>query len=437
LDPSNRTALSVREEIEKTKTEAFERKTQEEQDQYLKETLVAAQKLFTDGNLEEARAKADEVLRLRRDDRTATNLARRIATQIEAVTKMNSERSRSDDAKASAEKARASDQTEFTQAQRAVDAARGFETAKRFDQAYKNYASAADLFAAAEKAVKENATRTTAAQLQQRKEAEAARTDYEQNYARARAADAETKASNRFQAALAQGTDAKTKLEKSDFAGARAGFDTASKGMALAADDATAATQAAANQAAANQAAAQLAGQRAAMDTARNEMDGAKRGFSGTDATALAEENRARGLSQEGKFADATTAYQRAASLWRDAVKNAAQLDSDRQAIRGVLEQYRNAYQAKDMTGIRKVFTIGGKEESDTAKMFDFSKSIQLSLDPKNNEIQITGDTARVVTQGGLHILTKVDNKKQDEVIRFTFNLRKTNGFWVIQSISR
>jgi ketosteroid isomerase-like protein len=438
LDPANRIAISVRDEIQKNADDAFGRKTQAEQDQYVKETLAAAQQLFTDGHLEEARARVDEVQRLRADDRNAATLSRRIATQIEALTQMNSERLRSETARASAEKARAAelDPQDFTQAQRSVDAARGFETSKRFDQASKKYGEAADLFRASENAAQ---SKSAATQLQQRNQAEAARADYEQSRARARTADAETKATARFQAASARGTDAQTKFDKSDFPGARADFDAASKGMAQAADDATAATQLAANQ-------AQLAGQRAAMDTARTEMENTKRGFSGTDAAATAAENRAQQLSRDGKFGDATTAYQQATSLYREAVRKDAQKkdaaqkdDNDRRSISALLDQYRDAYQASDLNAVHRVYPgLAGGDEAKVKNMFANSRSIQLSIEVNTNEIQITGDTAKLTTKESLKFLGRQDNKQQTNGGPVTFVFRKnTGGAWVIQSITR
>jgi ketosteroid isomerase-like protein len=203
--------------------------------------------------------------------------------------------------------------------------------------------------------------------------------------------------------------------------------------MALAADDAATATQSA------NQAAAQLAAQRGAADTARNEMENTKRGFSGTDAQALAEENRARQLFLAGNFVEATAAYKNAMSLWRDAINRrdvAQKEENDRQAIRALLEKYRLAYQDKNMPAIRAVFSnIPKVEETQKLQMFSFSKSIQLSLEII--EIQVTGDTARVPGQERLHIVTTPDNKTQDRVIPVTFNLRKSSGSWLIQSINR
>src|SRR5262249_48670286 len=153
----------------------------------------------------------------------------------------------------------------------------------------------------------------------------------------------ESKAKARFDAALAQSVDAQNRFEHGDFVGAASQFQTATKGMLQASEEAVNATQ--------------EAQQRAAMDAARTEMENVKRGFVGTDAAASAEETRARQLAQDGKFVEATAAYQRATPLWRDAIlrdgqrKDATQAaqkeEAERQSIRALLDRYRSAYEAK------------------------------------------------------------------------------------------
>jgi ketosteroid isomerase-like protein len=380
LDPTNQTALSTRDETQKA---LYDRKSQAEQDRYVEETRSAAQTLFAAGNLEAARAKIEEVLVVRANDSTAAKLRQRILAQLDAVARVNAERSRLEEARAGAEKARAAETDRTLQLQRS--------------------------------------------------QAESARTEFEQSRVKARGADAETKSGARFQAALAQSVDAQNKFDRGDFAGARSQFDAASKGMLEATDEAANVTQA-----------TQLSGQRASMDTARQEMENTKRGFAGTDAQASAEEARARQLAQDGKLVDATVSYQRAASLWRDAVqkdvqrRDAAQgLEADRQSIRRSLDQYKTAYQAKDMPGIRAVFpAIPNMEESSTRNNFDIARSIQMSLDLGVNEIQISGETARVTAQQRFEIRSKENQTVRSEA-RIVFSLRKSNGSWLIQSITR
>jgi len=433
LDPTNQTAISARDEIQKA---SYERKTQAEQDQYVEEARSRAQQLFEAGNLEGARTRIEEVLIVRSGDSAAIKLKRQIVAQLEAVNRMNSERSRLETARAGAEKARAPEfnQARFTQAQRTEEAAHQLETSKQFDQAAKRFADAANMYSASENAARaESSSRAGKAFQLQRGQAEAARTEFEQSRTKAHSADAETKASTRFQAALAQSVDAQSRFDRGDFAGARGQFDAASKGMLQASDDAANVTQA-----------QLITNQRAAMDTARDEMENAKRGFSGTDPQASAEEARARQLAQDGKLADATTAYQRAASFWRDAVskdaqrKEAAQkAEADRQSIRQSLDRYRTAYQAKDIAGIRAVFpNISTSEEAATRNNFDMARTIQMTLDIGATDIQITGETARVSAQQHFDIRSKQNESVRDGST-IVFNLGKRNGSWLIQSITR
>src|SRR5262249_42207845 len=163
LDPSNQAAKSIRDEIEVSK---YQNKTQAEQDSYVKESLDNAQELFNAGKFQEAKTKLDEVILVRPDDRTAANLNRRIASQLEAQNKMNSERSLWEQARAAAVSARAAelDQPRFAAAQRAEELALRQQNAKQFDQAARRFAEAAGLYRDAE--------RTARSELQARAERE-------------------------------------------------------------------------------------------------------------------------------------------------------------------------------------------------------------------------------------------------------------------------
>src|SRR5262249_14961815 len=249
---------------------------------------------------------------------------------------------------ASAERATASefDPTRFAAAHRAEEAALRQEQTRKYDEGAKKFAEAAALYdeslkaALAEEGARTDRENQQKAALQlQRNLAETARMGYEQNRTRARAADAEAKASNTFQVASRLASDAQARFDRGDFAGARTEFEQASNGVVQAADEATRATQV-----------AQQAAQRA-VDTARADMETAKRATSGRDARASVEEGRAQQLVQEGKLAEATTAYQTAASLYRDAARRESEQreENERQAIRACLDRYKAAYEGKDM----------------------------------------------------------------------------------------
>src|SRR5262249_36727870 len=235
LDPGNQAAKSIRDEIELSRDQ---NKTQAEQDSYVKATVGNAQELFNAGKFEEASKKIEEVIRVRPDDGAAVNLNRRIAIQLEAGARMNSERSQWEQAKTAAITARAPelDQPRFAAAQRAEEIALKQQGAKQFDQAARRFAEAAGLYRDAERAARaellatvarETDAQNAAAKLQ-RTQAEQARTQYEQSRVKAHDAEAETRAGDAFQAAARLAQDAQARLDRGDFAGARSQFDAAS-----------------------------------------------------------------------------------------------------------------------------------------------------------------------------------------------------------------
>ncbi|PYS48651.1 MAG: hypothetical protein DMG13_25090, partial [Acidobacteria bacterium] len=439
-DPSNQAAKSIRESIEKEieiEKEIFTKKTDEEKIAFIRESVARAQELFNTGNFEEALTYVEAVLN-RADDRTAANLKRRIVNQLEAAARMNSELIQWEQAKAAAVSARAPefDPPRFAAAQRAEELALRQQNAKQFDQAARRFAEAAGLYRDAERTgLQAIAARRkeTADQIQvERSQAEAAHTRYEQNLTKARGAEAEAKAADGFRTAVRLAQDAQAKYDRGDFVGARTQFDVASTAMSRAVD---VATQAAAAAAAA--AAAQAQAQRG-MEAARTEMETAKRGVPAGDARASQEEARARQLVDAGKLADATAAYQSAASLFRDAARqrdNPPRGENEQQAIRTALDRYKAGYEREDINAIRAVFpNLGGMEETATRNNFGIARSIEMQLSVTG--IQISGETATAAAQQRLNIRT-TDNKTLNAQTSIVFNLRKRNGSWFIESIVR
>jgi eukaryotic-like serine/threonine-protein kinase len=438
-DPGNQQAKSLRDEIA---LDDYRKKTQTEQDRYVAAGVAQAQQLLNAGNVDAAKTKIDEVILLQPNDPAAAALNRRIVTQVQAVRKTNDERSKSAEAKTAAEKVRAAeiDQARFAAAQRLEETALRQQQDRRYDDAAKTFAEAAAMYAESEKAsaaeIRARADRDNqerAALQTQQNQADAARAAYEQNRAKARAADAEAKAADRFQAATRVAADAQARFDRGDFTGARSQFEQASQGMVQAADVATRATQAA-------QQAAQTAQQAAqrTMDAARTEMEAVKRGLSARDARGAAEEGRAQQLAQEGKLADATTSYQTAASLYRDAAQReaAAQRDeNERQSIRASLDRYKAAYERKDLAAMRSVFPMGAAQEKDVSDTFQFARTIQMNL--TITDIQISGEAARVAARRQLSMRTTDNKNVQSPQESITFNLRKREGSWLIDSISR
>jgi tetratricopeptide (TPR) repeat protein len=401
LDSTNQAAKSLRDEIER---ERFQSKTDAEREQFVNAALASAEALLKSGDLQGANGKADAVIAVRPDDARAANLKQRITTQIKAADNANTERAKSERAKASAENAKAPDlaAARFAAAQRAEQTALRQQSAKQFDQSAKGFSEAAALYAEAEKDARtESQVRTDRekeAQLTQqrnaaavqalRNQAEGARMAYEQNRTKARDAEAETRAGDRFQAAARVANDAQSKFDRGDFAGARTDWDTASVQMNQAQEAAAKAAQAS------QQTAQQTAQQAQSAQLEKNRLEAAQ----------------------------------------RQAAEAAQREETERVAIRAVVARYRTAYEARNMGGIRAVFPgIGGMEETGHTSNFGIARSIQMQL--KERELRLTGDTARAAYEQSVEIRT-TDNKTlkvpQPSIV---FNLGKRGGSWVILSI--
>jgi hypothetical protein len=163
-------------------------------------------------------------------------------------------------------------------------------------------------------------------------------------------------------------------------------------------------------------------------------METAKRALSGRDARASVEEGRAQQLVQEGKLAEATTAYQTAASLYRDAAQQRE--ENERQAILACLGRYIAAYERKDMAAMRAAFpNLSGIEENAVRNNLEIARLIQITL--VVTEIQVSGGVARAATRQQLNVRTTDNKTVQSPQTSIVFNLRKRGGSWVIDSIIR
>src|SRR5207249_5888266 len=120
------------------------------------------------------------------------------------------------------------------------------------------------------------------------------------------------------------------------------------------------------------------------------------------------EETRARQFADAGRLPEATAAYQNAASLYRDAARRSetSQRDeTERQAIRMVLDRYKAGYEREDINAIRAVFpNLSGMEETATRNNFGIARSIEMQLSVTG--IQISGETATAAAQQRLNIRT-------------------------------
>src|SRR5262249_51199117 len=114
-----------------------------------------------------------------------------------------------------------------------------------------------------------------------------------------------------------------------------------------------------------------------------------------------------------------------------------SKLAADRyQSIRTSLERYKTAYEQKDLAAMRTVFPNMGAEKKNVRDNFQVARTIQISF--TITDIQLSGETARVPALWQLNIRTTVDNKAirspQNSIV---FNLRKRDGSWMIESMTR
>jgi tetratricopeptide (TPR) repeat protein len=392
LDPSNATAKRIGDDI---RDEKYAKATKDEQDQIVNDAQAKAEELFKAGNLEGAMQKVDEVTKNRPDNPAATNLKRRITSQMEAANKASAERTKADQAKANALSAKAPElaAASFKKAEEMEQTAVRQQRNGQFDRAAKNFSETTRLYGVAEGDAR-TATSAANAQAAQRNQqlksqAETARGEYETNRNRARDAGAETKAPGIFQSGARSASDAQAKYDRGDFTNSRTDFETASTQMRQALADATKPAQPAPPPAA-------------------------------PPAPAPAQ----------------NPATQTAAAPTNPAQKAAAQRAEDERAIKTVIDRYKTEYEAKNLNGIRAVFPgITGKEADATANFMGNARTIQLQI--AVTEIQLSGDTATAPAQLQISGVSKENQRFPPVQTRVQFRLRRTNGGWSIQGIDR
>jgi hypothetical protein len=103
-------------------------------------------------------------------------------------------------------------------------------------------------------------------------------------------------------------------------------------------------------------------------------------------------------------------------------------VDKERQSILQVLDEYRSAYENRDLSALRKVWPNVPRDLQDTLKA---ARKIGVRLD--KGEPVITGDTATVRCMQTLEITGK------DRGIQFPsqsrqFRLRRDQGRWIIET---
>ena len=111
--------------------------------------------------------------------------------------------------------------------------------------------------------------------------------------------------------------------------------------------------------------------------------------------------------------------------------------EKERQGIRALLDRYKVAYERTDLAAMRAVFpNLSGGEERDLRKQGEFARAIQMTLIIA--DIHLSGEAAKVSAQQQLNVRTTSDNKSLlSPQTSITFNLRKRDGSWIIEGITR
>jgi serine/threonine protein kinase len=430
LDPSNAEAESVRNRINGEKNSKL---SAADKEKAFVEAIAKAEGNLKSGDLRGAQSKNNDASSLLPNDPRAKTQKRLIDDQLAAEGRMNAELQKVRVARVEAANAKASDVAPilFQMAQTADKDAQALQNEKQWDAAAKTYLQATGLY---QGAVKEAVTR----QEQGRNAALSARTSYEQILARAKAASADTKTAALYSAAENAASDARARLDRGDFTGARDGFVAASTRMQQAADEAARVAQVPTGAAAPPPppAGPTPVDQTSitAMNNARNTMNDAKRATpAGDTRKAAGEESKAQQLEKDGKFADAATAYRNAATYYNDAAilaKNAVVGETERQAITVQLERFRSAYEKRSIADVRAVYKkLPAAIEQNLADRQITSIRMELVV----GDIQLLGDMAVATCKRTVTIRSQgKDYPASDQAV---FNLRKESGSWIIQSI--
>ncbi|HXJ79077.1 MAG TPA: protein kinase [Candidatus Methylomirabilis sp.] len=226
-----------------------------------------------------------------------------------------------------------------------------------------------------------------------------------------------------FAGAQARQADAEGLLDRQDYAAATQAYKEAAERYEESGRRAKLAQDA---RAAADQARARMLGekQRAAPDT---------REF----AEALTQERQGAQLYQSAAYQEANQRFQAAATLFAKAVarpaERAPESSSAAEEIRGVLNTYARAFEAKDVTLIQKIRPGLKPQEANQLRIsFDQSKDYRLSL--KVDSIDVRGDEAVVKGQREDNVTSK-NNQSYRNASSFTFRFKRTSAGWIIDAV--
>jgi hypothetical protein len=262
-----------------------------------------------------------------------------------------------------------------------------------------------------------------------RSEAENAQDAYEQARTRAVAAGAEKKAPDSFRQGINLAAQARTKLEREDYAGARTTFESASSAMKNAVE---------------------------AAGSDQREWDALKNSRNVASLQAFAKKHRGSPFAEQAmrrsellewesvnkKSAQALRDFlqQHPDGSYSDAAKaELGKLDresretTDRQGVLQAIERYAGAFERKDMGQLQQAWPgIPRGTLKTISDSFKDATSIKMVIVP-SREPDVSGDTATVTCR---RTISQVfDRTLKETENQITVKLRRRNGNWIIESI--
>jgi serine/threonine protein kinase len=288
-------------------------------------------------------------------------------------------------------KRRAEEASAGQYAPKSIEAAQGKESsaqaaydAKRYDDAAAGFLESSGLYlgaaleAGSEKTARENRTKVSEQErlrAVQRQQADSSRNAYEQAKLDAVRADAESKATPKYQEALQFALDASSKWDREDYPGSRTDFVKAA-------------------------------------DTMRQAESAAREAARKPDPPAV-------------------DANAKPAVLLSPP---SSSLENSRQAINSVLQQYSVSLQSKDLPALRNIWPgLGGEQEKALQEEFRNAREIRVKL--ADTEIRLTGDSSATATARRTYVLVTVDGRKLQTESGMVIDLRRSGRVWLIDRI--
>ena len=104
-----------------------------------------------------------------------------------------------------------------------------------------------------------------------------------------------------------------------------------------------------------------------------------------------------------------------------------------RQAVLGLLQRYKSAYENKDLSSLRALWpSLGGSQE--TAIQEEFQNARSINIDLQSIEILFAEDQALVISRRNYQLVT-ADGRRLQTESRATFSLRLMETNWSIETI--